>query len=117
MLNYTGCKGSTITTFPQRLYVQDGSRGILRCQNRSDNDNFYNNIGNAVWYRFHTNGTSETIDRTESVYFTRHILYFDPLYPDDEGEYCCCIPSGTCSEPSIVAKAGKFPLQLLPFSE
>ena len=92
---------------PQYLYVPDGSRGIVRCQSRSDDgETFYSYITTAVWHRYYDNGTNVTIGSTGSVYSRLHTLNFDPLLPEDEGQYRCCIHGNNCSRDTIVTKAG-----------
>ena len=92
-----GCYGITIPS-PQHLYILEGSKGTVRCQNRSDDgQHFYAYYTNAVWFRHYDNGSNITIGSTGSVYSMEHTLNFDPLLPEDQGKYFCCLPNGLCS--------------------
>ena len=59
-----------------------------------------------MWYRRFDNGTNVTIGSTGSVYSRHHALNFDPLLPEDQGEYWCCSLSGDCSNATNVKKSG-----------
>ncbi|XP_065913081.1 uncharacterized protein [Dysidea avara] len=93
----TRCSGITVP-LPRQLYILERSKGTVRCQNRSDDGQlFHSYITNAVWYRRFENGTNITVGSTGSVYSMEHTLNFDPLLPEDQGEYFCCTPNGLCS--------------------
>ena len=106
---YTGCAGSIIISAPRQLYVLEGNRGIVRCQNRSDNGNhFYSYISNAVWYRYHDNGSNMTVIGSDTVYSTGYTLSFNSISEEDQGRYFCCVLNGQCSKVLTIAMiAGK----------
>ena len=101
--------GKTVS-LPNTRYVFEGQEGILRCQNRSENDSvFYNNINDAQWYRLFPNSTTHQFGTSGPVFIQRHGLYFHPFVrPEDQGMYYCCKPNGSCSESSNVTIAGQY---------
>ena len=91
-----------IVSLPHDLYVLEGNRGTVRCQNRSADERiFYSYITNAVWYRDYGNGTHEQIGSSGPVHSNRHQLKFIPTVRKvDEGVYYCCTPNGPCGNSS-----------------
>ena len=99
---YVGNVAAIIVSLPHENYVLEGNRGIVRCQNRSNDERiFYSYVTNAVWYRDYGNGTRRQVSSSGPVYSRRHLLYFDPTVRKvDEGIYYCCIPNGPCGNSS-----------------
>ena len=97
-----------MVSLPPTRYVLEGNRGILRCQNRSENGTvFYNYIGDAQWYRVFPNDTIHQFGNTGPVRVQSYSLNFQPFVrPEDQGVYYCCKPNGSCSENSTVTIAG-----------
>jgi len=99
-----------VVSFPHTRYVLEGEQGSLRCQNRSENENvFYDNIDNALWYRQFPNGTTHQFGTTGPIYVRSQGLFFYPsVRQQDQGIYYCCKPGGSCSGYSTVAIAGTY---------
>ena len=106
----TGLVSGKIVSYPPTLYVYEGNKGRLRCQNRSDDETvFYNDIRDALWYRLFPNGTLHELGANGPLFVQFHSLYFHPIVrPEDQGIYYCCKPGGSCSGNSTVSIAGMY---------
>ena len=95
---FLGNVAAMIVSLPHARYVLEGNRGIVRCQNTSEDEKiFYSYISNAVWYRDYENGTQKRIGNSGAVYSSSYSLIFKPpLRKVDEGVYYCCVPNGPC---------------------
>ena len=85
--------------------------GILRCQNRSENERvFYNYIYNAEWYHQLSNGTTHQFGTSGPVQVQNYSLVFhQPVRTEnEEGTYFCCKPGGSCSEKSTMIIVGTY---------
>ena len=104
-----------VVSWPTTRYVHEGEEGILRCQNRSENESvFYNYISNALWYRQFPNGTTTRPFGTSGpIHVESHTLVFHPSVrkEDEEGNYYCCKPGGSCSGRSTVFIASTYVMQ------
>ena len=110
MLNLLiGYSHAKIVSLPHQLYVPEGDRGTVRCNNRStDEQIFYSYVSNAVWWRNYTNGTITRIGTYGSVYTSGHTLNFDPMSSESQGHYYCCLSNeSTCSKMSTVTQSSK----------
>ena len=104
-------------SLPHQLYVLEGGRGTVRCQNRStDEQIFYSYVSNAIWWRNYTNGTITRIRTFGSVYASGHTLNFNPMLSESQGNYYCCLPDeSTCSKASTaVTQSSKYLYYLTP---
>ena len=98
-------------SLPYTRYVLESESGLLRCQNRSENETvFYNYIDDALWYRMLPNGTVHPIGNDSGpVYVQSYRLVFHPFVrPEDQGIYYCCKPGDSCSGNSTVTIAGTY---------
>ena len=100
-------------SLPHQLYVLEGDRGTIRCQNRStDGQTFYTYVSNAVWWRHNSNGTLTKIRRSGSIYSSAHALHFNPISSENQGNYFCCMPDhndeSECSSISVVIQSSKY---------
>jgi len=107
---YVGHTPAKIVSLPHQLYVLEGERGTIRCQNRSSDGMFYSYISNVVWWHIDPNGSniSITASNSRSVYSVAHTLNFNPISIKNEGLYYCCLQDGSaCSDASNVKKSSK----------
>ena len=103
-----------ITSDPPYVYVLAGEGPIhLNCINASENNMFYNDVLDAIWYRFF-NGTRHKVEDTGQVFADTHFLTFHPSVREiDQGQYMCCTPNTSallemCSAPANVSIVGMY---------
>ena len=108
-MHTTGCSYANIVSLPRELYVLEGDRGTIRCQNRSvDKQTFYSNVYNSIWWHHDIDGTITRIGKSGSVYSSRHTLNFNPMLRENQGNYYCCLPDqSSCSDISVVRQSSK----------
>ena len=104
---HIGYSYANIVSSPRELYILEGDRGTIRCQNRSV-DEQTSNVYNAIWLRLDADGTNTSIATLNSVYSSSHTLTFNPFLTENQGNYYCCLPDqSSCSNVSIVRQSSK----------
>ena len=100
-----------IVSHPSIQYVYSNNSTMLNCIDATENGTFVGYIKDSVWHRVFLNASIIITARygdSRPIFVHKYALVFNAVGEADQGQYKCCTPDQTCSEPTTLSIAGIF---------